>query len=144
MTPEPDDLASLARRQLWVGFAALALFAFLGVVLEGLHAFKADAYLNVGHETRRLMLRLAHAHGTLLALINIAFGLAVRAFPEAGSKLASSALLTALALLPLGFGLGGLFAKGGDPGALVLLVPAGAVALIVGLAAVARAVAKGR
>ncbi len=137
MSTEPQE-DSLARRHVLVGFAALALFVLLGALLEGLHAFKVDAYLNVAHETRRMMLRLAHAHGTLIALVNIGFGLTVRAFPEVGSKLAGSALFAALALVPLGFALGGVGAHGGDPGALVLLVPGGALALVVGLALTAR------
>jgi hypothetical protein len=143
MTADPVQIETdVARRHLIVGFAALALFVLLGALLEGLHAFKVDAYLNVAHETRRMMLRLAHAHGTLIALVNVAFGLTVRAFPKAGSKVASSALLAALALVPLGFGLGGVGATGGDPGALVLLVPGGACALVVGLLSTARALVK--
>ena len=143
MTPEPVQTETdIARRHLAVGFATLALFVLLGALLEGLHAFKVDAYLNVAHETRRMMLRLAHAHGTLIALVNVAFGLTVRAFPNAGSKLASSALLAALALVPLGFGLGAVGAKGGGPGALVLLVPSGALALVVGLISTARSLMK--
>lgn len=142
MTTEPSPPETIARRQLAVGFGALALFVVLGAVLEGLHAFKVDAYLNVAHETRRMMLRLAHAHGTLIALVNVAFGLTARAYPEAASRLASSALFAGLALVPLGFGLGAVGARGGDPGPLVLLVPAGAVALVVGLLATARALLK--
>jgi hypothetical protein len=137
MSTEPQE-HSVARRHLLVGFASLAVFALLGVLLEGLHAFKVDGYLNAAHETRRMMLRLAHAHGTLIALVNVAYGLTLRAFPEAASKLASSAFLAALALVPLGFGLGAVGAQGGDPGALVLLVPAGALALIAALAVTAR------
>lgn len=136
--PENDETGAIARRHLAVGFAALALFVLLGVLLEGLHAFKVDGYLNAAHETRRMMLRLAHAHGTLIALVNVGYGLTVRAFPTAASKLASGALLAALALVPLGFGFGAVGAQGGDPGALVLLVPGGALALVVGLAVTAR------
>jgi hypothetical protein len=143
MTTQPEEPETdIARRHLAVGFVALALFALLGALLEGLHAFKVDAYLNVAQETRRMMLRLAHAHGTLIALVNVAFGLTVRAFPRAGSKLASSALFAALALVPLGFGLGAVGARAGDPGALVLLVPGGALALVVGLLSTARCLMK--
>lgn len=128
-TPSPR-----ARAHVRAGFAGLCLFVALGVVLEALHAVKAPFYLDVGSETRRLMLRLAHAHGTLLSLVQIAFGLSARAYPRLETRLSSTALHLGHALVPLGFGLGALGAHGGDPGALVVLVPAGALALLVGLA----------
>ena len=45
----------------------------LGLLLESLQGFKVAAYLDVSNETRRLMWRLAHAHGTLLAVVNILY-----------------------------------------------------------------------
>jgi hypothetical protein len=130
----------VAVRHLRLGWWALLVYLLLGLVLETLHGFKVGAYLDVGNETRRLMWRLAHAHGTLLALVNIAYGLTVRGAPLAAGSLASPCLLGALVLIPLGFFGGGIVLHGADPGLAVLLVPAGAVALAVGVAGAARAV----
>jgi adenosylcobinamide-phosphate synthase len=91
----------------------LALFAFtaLGLVLEALHGFKLGFYLNVDNETRRLLWRLAHAHGALLGLVNVCYALCVRAWPTLEDRLAARALLTALLLMPLGFVLVALLAS---------------------------------
>jgi len=112
---------------------SLALFALLGLGLEALHAFKAGFYLDVSNETRRLLWRLAHAHGVLLGLLNIAYALSARSWPILQDTLIARALLAALLLMPLGFLLGGVFARAGDPGASVALAVAGGVALLVGL-----------
>src|SRR5687767_2952499 len=61
------------RRHLRFGWWSLLIFLTLGIVLEGLHAFKVGGYLNVSNSTRRLLWTLAHAHGTALALVHIAF-----------------------------------------------------------------------
>lgn len=144
MTTPDEDPTVLARaaglRHVRIGLAGLALFVALGVVLEGLHAVKAPFYLDPGSETRRLMLRLCHAHGTLLSLVEIALGLVLRSLPRAHSRLGSFALHLAHALIPLGFGLGALGVRGGDPGPLIALVPAGAIALVVAIAITLRGV----
>jgi hypothetical protein len=104
-------------------------------LLEALHGFKVGYYLDVENETRRLMWRLAHAHGALLALVNIAFGASLSAIREgkhAGLGTASACLLVGALLLPLGFFGGGLFASAGDPGLFVLLVPLAALLLFSG------------
>lgn len=132
MTPDTPPLGLRA------GFWALLLFSGLGLLLEGLHAFKLGLYLDVTNETRRLLWRLGHAHGTLLGLVNIAYALAARAWPKLEDRLAARALLTALWLMPLGFLLGGAFARSGDPGASVGLAVAGGLALLVGLLQVVR------
>ena len=61
-------------------FGWWSLFAFLalGLVLETLHGFKLAWYLNVDVEMRRLMFTLAHAHGALFGLVNIAAGVTLR------------------------------------------------------------------
>ena len=115
------------------GFVALFGFATLGLLLETLHGFKIGLYLDVGNEARRLLWRLAHAHGALLGLVNVAYALTVRAWPELEDSLSERALLAALVLMPAGFFLGGAFAHGADPGASVGLAAAGAVALLFGL-----------
>jgi hypothetical protein len=137
--PAPAPATAIATRHLRAGWWALLVYLLLGLVLETLHGFKVAAYLDVGNETRRLMWRLAHAHGTLLGLVNIVYGLTVRSVPGAASSLASSCLLAALVMIPMGFFGGGVVVHGGDPGLAVLLVPAGAVALAVGVGVVARA-----
>lgn len=138
--PEPAAAPTtvLVRRHLRFGWAALAVWLTFGIALEALHAFKAGFYLEVGNETRRLLFRLAHAHGTLFALINVGYALTVRALPETASPLASAALVGGAVLVPAGFLLGGIVIHGGDPGLGVVLAPAGAVAMMVGAIVVAR------
>ena len=119
------------------GFLALAAFTLFGLCLEALHGFKLGFYLNVDNETRRLLWRLAHAHGALLGLVNVGYALAARAWPRLEDRLAARALLAALLLMPLGFLLGGAFAQAGDPGAAVGLAGAGGLALFFGLVKVA-------
>jgi hypothetical protein len=134
------DPTMLVGRHLRAGWWGLALFATIGVLLELLHAVKSPFYLDAGHETTRLLLRLGHAHGTLLSLVNIAYALTIRSKPAAGRTAASVSFLLSLVLLPAGFLLGALGAHGGDPGFGVVLVPAGALLLVVGAALAARGV----
>src|SRR5260221_3098657 len=132
-----------ARRHLRFGWWSLLVFATLGLVLESLHGFKVRAYLDVSNETRRLMWTLAHAHGTLLAVVHIVFGLTIRAVPERSAvnqRLISGSLILASLLLPGGFFLGGVVFYSGDPGLGVLLVPVGAVLLLTALFLVARSI----
>ncbi len=122
-----------ARRHIVVGWAALCLFACLGTTLEALHGFKVAAYLDVGNETRRLMWRLAHAHGALLAVVHVLWGLTSQAL-KVSSPWASRLMAVALVLLPAGFFLAGTTLYGGGPGLFIFLVPPGALAFVVGLA----------
>ncbi len=138
-----DSLESFRRRHLRFGWYSLALFLSLGALLEILHGFKVGFYLDVDNEVRRLMWRLCHAHGTLLALVNIAAALSVDSLKlerPSALKLASACLIVGSLLLPLGFFLGGMLLYGGDPSVFVLLVPVGAVLLFVGIVSVARRV----
>lgn len=143
MKNRPDDeLISCARKHLRLGWWALLLFLTLGMVLEALHGFKVGAYLNVSNATRRLMWTLAHAHGTLLALINLAFGLTVRVLPDwtaRGRSVASACLVGASVLLPGGFFVGGVVTYGGDPGLGILMVPLGALLLFIAVFQIAAA-----
>ena len=139
-SPETPPLPVIAARHLRAGYWALAIYLVFGIVLESLHAVKAGFYLDVGSETRRLLFRLAHAHGTLFALINVVYGLTVRALPETGRPVASAGLLGGLVLVPLGFFLGGLVVHGGDPGLGVIRARAGAIAFAVGVVVVARSI----
>lgn len=136
-----QPLTTLERRHLMLGWWGLVVFLTLGVVLEAFHGFKIGWYLDVGNEARRLTWRLAHAHGTLLSLVNIAYALTVRRLrPGALPAWSSGALVAATLLLPLGFLLGGVFVRGGDPGLGILLVPIGAGLLFAAVWAVARAI----
>jgi len=131
-----DTTAALRRRHYRFGWYSILVFATLGAALEALHATKTGFYLDVGNEMRRLMWRLGHAHGVLLGLIQLAFALTL---PESDHRSqrqlgwASGCLIAAGACLPLGFLLGGVFARGGDPGLPVLLVPLGIPLLLAGL-----------
>ena len=131
------------RHHVRFGWWALLTFLTLGIALELMHAFKWPGLLAPEQETRRFLWTLAHAHGTLLSLVNIAFGLSAAhagdwKAPAAGT--ASICLRTAVVLMPLGFFAGGFFVYGGDPGLGILLVPVGALALFVGVFLAAREV----
>ena len=134
----------LIRRHLRFGWWSLLVFLSLGIALEMMHALKLRWYLDVSNDARRLLWTLAHAHGTLLSLVNVVFGLSLPHLGDAGANLAraSIALIAAAVLLPAGFLLGGVFVYGGDPGLGVLLVPPGALALLVGVLLTARATAR--
>ena len=143
MKPEGNGHLDYARRHLRFGWWMLLVFAGLGLALESLQGFKVAAYLDVSNETRRLMWTLAHAHGTLLAVINILFALTVRMSAPAtfpGVRPISAGLIAATVLLPGGFFLGGVVFYSGDPGVGVLLVPIGAVLLLLALFWIARAI----
>src|ERR1700704_2040453 len=108
-----------SRRHLRFGWWSLLVFATMGLVLETLHGFKVRAYLDVSNETRRLMWTLAHAHGTLLAVVHIVFGLSRRGAPAPApgdGRLISTFLIAPRPLLPGGFFLGGVAFYAGDPG----------------------------
>ena len=115
-------------------------FLTLGMGLEGLHGFKVGWYLDVANEARRLTWTLAHAHGTLLALIHLAFAHVLGWRPAGGlqrRRVASGCLLGASVLLPGGFFLGGIVIYDGDPGLAILLVPVGGALLLAGVGATA-------
>ena len=77
---DADAQRSPGQGHLHFGFIALLVFLSLGFLLEFFHGFRIGSYLSEATEPRRLMWTLAHAHGTLLALIHIALG---AASPEA-------------------------------------------------------------
>jgi membrane protein DedA with SNARE-associated domain len=132
-------------RHIRFGFWLLLISLSLGIVLEGLLGFRIGWYVDVGYEARRLMLRLAHTHGTLLAFVNIAVGLTARAFDRFTiHKPVSHALIWAAILLPLGFLLGGLVIYDGDPGLGILLTPVGAILLIYAIAAFVYSIPRGK
>jgi hypothetical protein len=127
----------VARRHHLLGWGALLLFLSMGALLEFLHGFKLGFYLDPGHRLRRELWTLAHAHGTLLALVQIGFAAGLTRFGRwtAGRlKLVSFFLLDAAVLIPLGFFLGGLWPSETDPWAGILLIPPGAMLLFIAVA----------
>jgi hypothetical protein len=136
-----EDVTVITHRHLRFGWWALLLFLVLGLVLESLHGFKIGWYLNVSNQTRRLLWTLAHAHGTLLALVNVAFAVSVPRLADGSAsrrQLASKCLLSASVLLPAGFLLGGMTIYAGDPGLGILLVPVGALLLLLAVLLIAQ------
>lgn len=141
-THPPATAPDYARRHLRFGWWSLLVFLALGLALETLHGFKVGFYLDVANSTRRLMWTLAHAHGALLGLIHVVFGLSLRAAPDSVPPrlaLLSRALVGAGVLLPGGFFLGGVTFYAGDPGVGIALVPVGAVLLLLAVLLAARA-----
>jgi len=137
MTNDSDN-APLTTRHLRFGWGSLLTFVLLGGVLEGMHGFKVDWYLAVGNETQRLLWRLAHAHGTFLSLVHIAFAVTV-ARASQPPKVASACLIGATVALPGGFLLGAFGSHGGDPGVGIALVPLGLVLLVIAIGGCLRA-----
>src|SRR5438445_7951372 len=124
-----DPVEDLRRRLAWrhhlIGWCGLLIFLSVGGFLETLHGFKIGFYLDPAHKLRRELWTLAHAHGTLLGLINVGFAAGLMHFGRwtAGRlKLASFFLIDALVLIPLGFFLGGMTHTESDPSLGVLLV----------------------
>ena len=129
-TTEKNDFAGLIA-QGWIG---IAVWMALGLLLEGLLAYRAPSYLEDAQ--RRELFRLAHAHGTVLNGLLVLAGLTLqqlKAFP----KLAALALRAGSLLMPLGFLLGGLSHPEGDPGLGIWLVPPGALLMVFGVTALA-------
>ena len=122
-------------RHLRFGWAMIATFILLGLALETLHGFKIQWYLAMANETRRLLWTLAHAHGVLLGLLNIAYALCLRNFPVRGNRLeiVSGLMIAGSIGLPSGFLLGGIVVHGGDPNAFIVLAPIGGLLLAVGV-----------
>lgn len=144
MSDNNDGTIDYASKHIRFGWWALLVFLTLGFILEMMHGFKVRFYLDVANETRRLMWTLAHAHGTLLSVIHIVFGLCLHA--QAGMArgklpLVSSSLVGASILLPGGFFLGGVVFYSGDPGLGILVLPIGAVLLGIAVFFIARSTA---
>lgn len=130
-----------------LGWWMLAIFAAAGLAIESLIGLRTPWLLDVGMETRRVMFRLAHAHGALLGLVNVAFavswrsGLIAAVEPDA-LRWPSRLLAFGSVSVPLGFALGGVWFVEADPGLGVLLVPLGALAVVAALISIARGCAR--
>lgn len=134
----------MKERHARLGFTLLAVALTFGVGLELLLGFKAQRYLL--DPIRRELWTLAHFHGALLGLVNLAYApWADRAGLSADTgRRASLALATGSVLLPLGFFAGGIGHPEGDPSLGIFLVPLGAVLVIAAIAAQALASWRGR
>jgi hypothetical protein len=123
---ERGSPSALSRLTVKFGLWALLAYLTLGLGLEGLHGFKVPWYLEF--ETRRLMWTLAHAHGVLVSVLVIGFGLMLQVqggAAEGWTRIAGACLMASAVLLPGGFLLGGIYVFDGDPGPGVLLSPVG-------------------
>ena len=153
MSDPTEARGAIVTRHMVIGWWSLLIFVVLGLVLESMHGFKVAWYVNSGEpETTRLMMRLAHAHGTFLSLVHLAFAWTVSqatGFQGRSRSVASRSVQAAGILVPAGFLLAGLpgFVKtgglrlgglGGDPGLGIVLVPIGALVLTLALYLVAR------
>ena len=137
---EIDGGLGRMRSHLRMGWCLLSVFVVLGMVLEVMHGFKIGWFLDLANETRRLLLRLAHAHGVLLGLVNIAFALSLPHRAPRSERVEvwiSRCVLLGSVLLPAGFLLGGLVVLGGDPNPAILLSPVGGLLLVAGVLGVA-------
>lgn len=110
------------------GWFALAFFVAMGLFLESLHLFKAPFYFE--HDLRRELWVLAHAHGALMAILNIAYGLTVGRYAT-NSATDGRLWLLACVLVPAGFFLGGVGANEVDPSLWIILTPIGALCALV-------------
>lgn len=126
----PGELDPVVRRHFRWGWWSLLFFLTLGIGLEAMHGFKVQWYVGEQNATRRLMWTLAHAHGTLMALIHLGFGASLYVVGKGRwFAIRSRFLSIATALVPLGFFLGGWSIHDGDPSLMILVVPIGAIFL---------------
>ena len=142
-TPQSGTAGPVVRRHLLIGWCCLLLFLSLGISLEAMHGLKVGWYLDASNHTRRLMLTLAHVHGTLLSIVYLGYAATLYMLlrnEDARQRIASLALIGATILIPGGFFAGGLFPWGGDPGLGIVLVPIGAVLLFTSVLLTALAV----
>jgi hypothetical protein len=124
---KPAASASPAHRLLRQGWASIAVWMSVGLLLEGLLGYKIPAYLS--DPQRRELFRLAHTHGTLLGILLIVAALALER-GAAVPKAAHTALRIGALLMPAGFFVAGIWHTEGDPGLAIWLVPPGALLVI--------------
>ncbi|MFO0635113.1 MAG: hypothetical protein U0168_19890 [Nannocystaceae bacterium] len=124
-------------RHVRASLALLALFLASGLWLEAMIGLRAGGW--VDDPLRREFLRLGHAHGALLALVNLALAWAMTKLqtPERWARRVRAAAWVGALAVGVGFFGGGLWHGAADPGPLVLIVPAGAMMLLGGCVAVA-------
>lgn len=124
-------------RHLRFSVACVAVFLASGLWLEGMIGLRVTGW--VDDPLRREMLRLGHAHGAILGLVNLGLSWAMHRLqtPNAWVPRIRLAAWTGAVCVGVGFFGGGLWHGTTDPGPLVLIVPAGAMMLLASCAAVA-------
>lgn len=124
-------------RHLRWSLALTAVFLALGIWLEAMIGLRLGGW--VDDPLRREFLRLGHAHGGLLGLVNVGvhWGLHALATPAAWAGAIRRATWAGALLVGVGFVAGGLLHGPTDPGPPILVVPAGALLLLAGLVAAA-------
>jgi hypothetical protein len=127
--PTPSHPTSDGAPLIRQGWISLALWIAFGILLEGFRAFRSPAVLD--DAVRQDMFRLAHAHGTLLNLVLLAAAICARLDLVRIGPGTSIGLRASVILLPAGFLIGGLWHFKDEPGLGILLVPIGAVLLLV-------------
>jgi hypothetical protein len=115
----------------------VAAFLGLGILVESMLGTRAAALMD--DPLRREFVRLGHAHGGLLGLLNLGIGWAMAQLrtPEGWARKVRIAAWSGASCVGLGFLGGGVWHGATDPGVLVLLVPTGALLLLSALIAVA-------
>jgi heme A synthase len=126
-----------AERHLRLSLACIAVFLAMGLWLEAMMGLRAQGWMDDG--LRRELLRLGHAHGGLLGLLNVALAWAMRRLqtPEPWARKTRLAALLGAVLVGVGFIGGGLWHGPTDPGPIVLMVPAGAMLVLTATVAIA-------
>ncbi|NVB41391.1 hypothetical protein G6O69_26370 [Pseudenhygromyxa sp. WMMC2535] len=126
-----------AERHLRAAFVVVALFLASGLWLEAMIGLRATGWID--DSLRREFLRLGHAHGGILGLLNLAlaWGLERLATPDTWARRIRLAALLGALLVGLGFIAGGLLHGPTDPGPPILVVPAGAMLMLCALVATA-------
>jgi hypothetical protein len=121
-----------AIKQAWI---SIAVWMTMGLLLEGLLAFRSPLYLQ--DDVRREMFRLAHSHGGVLNLLLLAAAFYVRIYSPAIPVVALRAMQAGAILMPAGFLFGGLWHYDTDPGPGVFFAPVGGLMVIFGVIAIA-------
>lgn len=124
----PSDSSAIVARLIRQGWISLSLWIAFGILIEGLIGFRIPALMD--DSIRREMLRLAHAHGTLLNLVLITAAICGRLGLLGIQPLTATILRVAVVTLPLGFLVGGIWHYRDDPGLGIVLVPVGALLLL--------------
>lgn len=120
-----------------LSLACIAAFLGAGLWLETMYGLRIEGWID--DAVKREFLRLGHAHGALLSLLNVAIAWALERLgtPAAWAGRVRVASLGGALAVGVGFFGGGLWHGPTDPGPLVLLVPAGAMMLLASVLAVA-------
>jgi hypothetical protein len=124
---KPTASASPADHLLRQGWASIAVWMSIGLLLEGLIGYKIPAYLN--DPQRRELFRLGHTHGTLLGILLVVAALILQRGADV-PKAARTALRIGAVLMPAGFFIAGIWHTESDPGLAIWLVPPGALLVI--------------